>query len=54
MQTNDTKLTNEQLLKAYNMYSGVRTHTITRSLKNIINYVYDCAIKNESKNKEKR
>ena len=52
MNTNDTKLTDEQLQNAYHMYSGVRTFAITKSLKQIINYVYECAIENEAK-KEK-
>ena len=48
MNVNDTKLTDEQLQEAYRMYTGVRTYEITKSLKKIINYVYECAVKNEA------
>lgn len=51
MNTNDTKLTDEQLSIAYRMYGGVRTHQVTMDLKKIINYVYECAIENESEKK---
>lgn len=51
MNTNDTKLTDEQLSIAYSMFGGVRTHQVTMDLKKIIDYVYECAVENESKKK---
>ncbi len=53
MHINDTKLTDGQLAEVYSLYGGVRTHQVTMNLKKIINYVYECAIENESKEKEK-
>ena len=47
MKTNYTKLTDDQLRIACSFYSGVRTCNIDKSLKKMINYVYECAIENE-------